>query len=356
MKKAARVFSVVITIVFLLSFFACQSGKVSVEERVTYPYSMKEIFSDNGDERIVDIAMLGSHDSFSDKITKDSPLDVDGTASYLGYKILGGLVKRISKAQKEDAYTQLTCGVRYFDVRISYYDGEYYTKHNKISAPLEDYITETIKFMLENKGEVVIFDMQHVYLGEKTNKEFFSALYNIRYDGASLFDFVSYETVGEKCRQLKDLTYDDVTNKGNKSGVVVLFNGIPKEEQFLNQFYYRDASIRSNWHNKNSESDMFEGIDKEYEFLTENYDAYKDMLRVNQAQMTAQFNLSVLSADLLKYADEFNYKQLQRESFSDYLKVMPIFMVDNATTNYNDFNFDVMEIIATYNMELNNVL
>ena len=72
------------------------------------------------------------------------------------------VVAKWTFTQDTDMWTQLVCGVRYFDMRLSYYpNGEYsfYVNHGDVRiAPLEPYLMALENF-LESTEEIVIFDI-----------------------------------------------------------------------------------------------------------------------------------------------------------------------------------------------------
>ena len=97
----------------------------------------------NMNAKIVDIALLGSHDSFSDGIKYSSKSNTNEggiTNNKIVSTVAKGLVVKMSKAQVCSAKEQLYAGIRYFDVRITKIDGIYYTCHGYLSNKLEIYL------------------------------------------------------------------------------------------------------------------------------------------------------------------------------------------------------------------------
>lgn len=368
MKKAIKIISFTLVALLLLvlilsacvTLFGKYSGKTEIDLDSAIPYQMSEIFKDNGDTLVTDIAMLGSHDSFSNNITAKSKIDPAEKSSYIAFPVVRQITSRFAKAQTQNAYFQAVKGVRYFDVRLSFdQTGTLYTKHALLSEELSENLEKLLSFATKNIGELFVLDFQHVFLNEFTASDLFHEIEEIKFDGKNVFDFVNYDS---SKTPLSSLTYDIATANGTTSGFVLLF----KDETILennqndvyysslkehqNTFYSRDLSIVSTWHNKLSDEDMFDGIDKELARLqSENP---MGVFVVNQAQKTPPIAPSNLFLNLLDLADDFNFKHLQRDNFDAQMQAMPIFMVDNATTDANNFNVDVMKYIKNYNINL----
>lgn len=304
--------------------------------------------------RVVDIAMLGAHDAFSDKITTKSKLNpAETNDSFIGNKTFltfaDGIVTRLSRAQVSNADTLLKKGVRYFDVRIAFVENEYYTTHVFLSDKLETYLKEVIAFLQANPGEFVIFDIQHAYLGYKTFDDLFNYIDSVKVNGLSLLSFVAYDPTNI---ELGALTYGDVTASGG--GAVIL----AKTEQTATMRYhyvYKD-SIRSYWHEKNVKSELIKGIESEYANLAENASEYANMLRVNQAQLTGTFGgdtifNTIFGWSLIDMANGMNKELIKHDNFKKWFKVMPILMVDYADSP--DSNATMNDAVIEYNKGLN---
>lgn len=350
MKFIRRIFLTIILFILVVAVcplsFNFDSPKKNNASNLVY-----ESFKDNQDVYVKDIAMLGAHDAFSSNINLTSKLDPceDGIYSkpVIG-DIIKGLTIRLSKTQLSGSYDLLTHGVRYFDVRLSYVDNEWYTKHVYLSDRLETYVLPMIKFLSENKGEIVIFDIQHAYLQDASYSTLWSYLANLEYNGISLLDFVNYNP---REKSIGELKYRDVTLNGTKSGVIIL----AKDSSSIYHHDY-NSSIRSSWHDKVRDEDMFAGIENEYEYLIENSNSYDDVFVVNQAQKTAQLNEQIVDTlfgwSLIDLANNFNAKLLDHIDFMKWFEVMPILMVDYSDSPKGDFNERVINKIKEYNATL----
>jgi hypothetical protein len=302
------------------------------------------------DTRVVDIAMLGAHDAFSEKITPRSevcPFDTNAFLNSPATTLAPGLLSRLMLAQKSDAAGQLLRGVRYFDVRLTWHNNTWYTQHGLISAPLRDSLVQIIDFLNENPGELIVFDMQHVRHGDNTFDGLWRYMADVTSGGKSLLDFVTYDPFETP---LANLTLGQAARHG--AGVVIL----AKSPMFMNCRHYEyDSSMRSTWHNKIRTREIIDGIQSEYEVLTRNPSLDRDKFRVNQAQTTPNFSglgnsvTSVFSWSLLSRAAGHNVKLLEHENFTDWLAVMPIFMVDFSDSRSGQFNERVIELINAFN-------
>lgn len=316
----------------------------------------------SGDTRIVDIAMLGAHDAFSANIglkSKPDPAESGIVASGLVNKVFKGGLVRVLRAQTSSAAVLLKRGVRYFDVRVSYADGAWYTKHGLLDDLFANHISDVYKFLANNPDEFIIFDVQHIYTGEKTISDFLQYFQSLalKDSGHSLTSFLNYTTNVP----LSELTYYDV--KGPTSGgIVFLLNddgSATYEEQKL--FYARGdgedmtaSLIRSKWHNQTKLQTMIPLIDEEASYLSSL--PHLNFLRVNQAQLTPDYVKDPFGTlwgwSLINIAAKSNRQLLNHANFDGWLKVMPIFMVDFANSNSGQFNKKINEKIIAYNRAL----
>ena len=310
--------------------------------------------------KINEIAMLGSHDSFSDKITSSSAID-PANSGIMGNKVFAAMTKglfvRYSVTQEADALGQLSLGVRYFDIRASLYNGEWWTKHGRLSGKLDDYIKQILQFSSQNDGEVIILDFQHVYYGGLSVNAFFDYLSTVTVEGKSLYDYVPYYA-SEK--PIDSLRYNDVCN-GGKTGLVMLFNcedydyGFEDiDSTYKKYFYDRENDVRSLWHPTCNSKKLIKEIDNETALLNSTT-KYDGKLRINQTQHSFQadgiFN-AIFGWSLLNIADDYNLKLLENSNFNAWLEAMPIFMVDFATSKKGNFNQKVNDAIFKYNENL----
>jgi hypothetical protein len=316
-----------------------------------------------GDPLVVDVAMLGAHDAFSSRITVSSSIDpAEDEGSIVRSKTLSllanGLIFRLSKAQVGDAAMMASKGVRYFDVRLSNIDGEWYAKHALVSDALSYYLTDLIGFLNANPGEFIIFDMQHVYLGNSSYDDLFDYLASFKVERRSLLDYVNFNPA---LHILGSLKYSDVTMGGTRAGVVILAKTPPTH--VLRYHYERgngdkgdSVSIRSVWHNTSSTEKMLKGIRTEYDSLISD-DSHVGMFCVNQSQKTGVYEGSDLFStltgwSLIDLANQLNPLLVSQVDFDSWLNVMPIFMVDYAISSREQFNLMANDAMISHNRRL----
>ena len=368
MKKVFKIIGfVLLTIILILIIFLQVSFDFASKKcNDKYEYVFKDVIT-NMDAKIVNIAMLGSHDSFSDGIkyiSKPNYNEEGITSNKLVNFFAKGLVKKMSKSQVVGAKEQLYAGVRYFDVRVSKVDDIYYTCHGYLSNKLDGYLLEIVEFLESHPGEFIIFDLQHFYnkdgkVGNFDNEEYDKLIDYIKTiktsNGNSLIDFISYDS---NIDSIDSLTYGKVTDNLNKASVIMLgkiydnpyFYFRDKEASYKRTYY---ENIFSLWHETNSLDDLKEEIKEERDYFKVN--DYSNVLRVNQAQRTGfikniKIIKSILSWNLLNMAKRTNKEFIKdKDEFMDYLKYMPIFMVDYVTTNKGNFN----ELANSYIIEFN---
>jgi len=125
------------------------------------------------------LRLLGSHNSGSYAITKDSPFSsqAPGIFSRSGVKVLArSMLAKVcadwAKTQSLNILQQLLGGVRYYDLRIVWerardsFSGRWWIMHTLHSVPLSDAIRDIATFYLSDASraaEVITLDFQHVY-------------------------------------------------------------------------------------------------------------------------------------------------------------------------------------------------
>jgi hypothetical protein len=354
MKKSS-IFKLVL-LVFMVHFMY---GNIELIEESQGQFSrvVQEGINYNQNPMIQDIALLGAHDAFSHDIQLLSPLDPgespDALVSQTPLRFLiGGVFVRYAKAQTVGTQQLLERGVRYFDVRVSFHDDQWVTKHGLISNPLHQYLLPMVSFLNEHPGEFVILDFQHVYLANQTYSDLIASIELMKVNNQSLFDFIHYSTQ----TPIHELTYDDVTQGKTQGGVLLLLN-TPEEESHYHHYsrIAMDGNIRSNWHNTANLNTLMSRIQEEHlaiQALPE-----RTFLSVNQAQRTSDFSLSgitdtLLGWSLITMAKESNARLMQEETWMDWFETMPILMVDFATSNHQGFNVLVNEAMIEYNLTL----
>ncbi|XMB71731.1 hypothetical protein RJI07_06355 [Mycoplasmatota bacterium WC30] len=335
-----------ITFIVLISFVLIINIPIITLSNKTNDVDYSNWMSENLDDeqKVVDIAMLGAHDAFSNEINIFSELDPYESNSIMqGFTgvLIKGFIMRQSLTQVNDAEALLSSGVRYLDIRLTYDEENWLTKHNYISGEFEPIANQITDFLENNKGEFLILDFQHVSGVSYDVSEDYDTFYNM----LNLYGLLDFAYT---VNSLEDLTYGDLTNNGTESKVIIISKFQDSTGMILNY----NSSIRSNW----ADSDDFEYI---VDFLQEEADIvetagieynFRVMQAVSTMQMSGPGILKALTTwSLIERAKDFNAFLLEYESFEELLEYLPIVMVDYSDTNYKEFNENIMKIIIDFN-------
>lgn len=347
-------FTVLLTLNITINFYQ------KTETSNDYSNWMYETLST--DKRIIDIAMLGAHDAFTNEIKYSSEIDYTTAATiqtgFTGSLIRGFSVKQ-SKTQVSSVTDLLVHGVRYFDIRLTYNikTEQWMTAHTYFSTPFDEVLTDIKTFLSDNPGEFLILDLQHVNGVDYTSTAKFNEIVTLFEDS----DILSY-AYNEGNKPLPQITYGDVTQNKTKSGVIILSKFIETNDSF---WYYGDT-IRSNWANTDNETMLYQFLTEEASLIASgsaktgnqiaDYEGISSLngFRVMQAVLTMQMNgegiiEAISSWSLLAKARKFNPNLIQHEDFLVWLQTMPIVMVDYSDSNYLGFNDEIMEIVIESN-------
>jgi hypothetical protein len=307
-----------------------------------YSNWMSETLEDN--KRVLDIAMLGAHDSFSNEINIFSKIDPYGTDSIMegvtGFLVKGFITKQ-SVTQISDAEILLKSGVRYLDIRLSYFENTWYTKHNYLSGDFQPIAEQITEFLDANAGEFLVLDFQHISGVDYSNLDDYNVFVQMLDD----YGILDYAYI---VNDLSTLTYGQLTNGGTEAKVIIITKFEDSSSKVLNY----DVSIRSNWADSDDFDYVISFLEAEANSI-KNDDVY-DNFRVMQAVTTMKMSgpgiiNAITSWSLINRAKNFNTYLLENEGFEDLLSELPIIMVDYANTNSQNFNDNIMEIIMDFN-------
>lgn len=338
--------------------------------------------------RIIDLALLGSHDSFTHLITKKSTVaeKAPKIARFISGTLLKNFTMRYSKSQLVGAYAQLMAGVRYFDVRLHYANNTFMTKHFLTSGLFADFLKEILKFLAENKGEVVVFRFYNKKYRDIGQPYLIDFLKKVSYNGKTLLDYLHYKTrdaghfdtagltdtpyKAEKLNilsdydksqgiYLTDLRYNDVTKNGTESGIV-MYGWERKEDEEIPSLFYADGYEKAKWLNTSVISEAFAKMDKEVKIIFDYKDITNHLFRVNQANLTMSIKTlkqiwhTLKGHSLINMAAKFNPIFIECKNFDTYLSAMPCVWVDFVTCNINDFNNKINNKLIAFNKKLCN--
>ena len=348
------IFTVLLSLNITINFYR------KVETKIDYSNWMLETLTD--DKRIIDVAMLGAHDAFTNQIRYSSEIDFT-TAATIQTGITGSLIRGFSVKQSKTQVSSVTelleHGVRYFDIRLTYNirSEKWMTAHTYFSTPFEEVLEDINRFLESHPGEFLVIDIQHVNGIDYSSTEKFNQI-------LTLFEETNVlaRAYQEGIKPLNQITYGDITQNQTQAGVIILSKFIETDASI---WYYGDT-IRSSWANTDSDLAL-------YQFLTEeanqislgnaktgnqiaDYEGINatNGFRVMQAVLTMQMNgegiiEAISSWSLLAKARKLNPAILEQPEFMTWLTNMPIFMVDYSDSNYLAFNDLIMEILIDVN-------
>ena len=318
------------------------------------------------------IYMLGSHDSCTCDINTKSKPDENAGFGMKIMEVLGkGYFIRYAKTQTVGAYDQLMQGSRYLHIKYSFTDGDWYSTHSITSGKMAGYIMDILKYMSEQTGEIVILNFHPCGFNGHTMAQFHEWLGTIKYNDKTIYDYVYYSEVdvfndnNGKLR-LSQLRYNDITQNGTKSGLVLIdtrdYKHMVKEEEgaentYTNKFFDLDTNAKNEWHNRNSNKALIKGIQETAESIKEDSNA-KNLLRINQTQHALgakgfdDFISSLFGCSLLHLAEKYNVQLIEDERLDFWLDTMPIFSVDFVNSNVGSFNERINKIIIDKNKDL----
>ena len=328
--------------------------------------------------RLVDIAMLASHDSVTAGLEPDAPVDYYDRGQIVGKvaPLTRGLQYRFAKTQSVGLDVQLRQGARLFHIKYTDFEGEWYATHTLLSKKVETYILQVLEYLAtpEAKGEIVLLLLHPIYFGEGVTLDtFHNWLANVKLDGKNIYDYVNYGATntfdkdGAEGVRIGDLRYNDLTENGTKAGVVLFDRRESKlwsedmegtaTDQYMSKFFDMDSNATHKWHSRNGYNTMTKLIDEQATLIAES-DEWDNKLRMNQAQPAfsvggiSDLFVDLFSWNLTNHSIRYNAKIIDHEDFDKWLSIMPVFQVDFVNSEYGDFNNKVNAKITAYNQKL----
>ena len=298
------------------------------------------------DTLLVETKMLGAHDAFSSEINYTSPPDVSADKIMTGLPgaLLKGYLIKQSVTQKTDVNGLLKNGVRYLDIRLTYDNDTWVTKHNFVSSDFIKIADDLVTYLNTYQGEFLILDFQHIdgldYNSDTDYQTFLKML-----EDTTLLD---YQYVDSN-KSLGEITYQEITNNKTTSKIII----IDKFTKQNKETYSYNETIRSSWANTDNFANTVTFLNDEASYIkstTTLDDSFKVMQAVLTTQMTPKGIVdSLVSWSLIARAEDFNNYLINNEAFDDLMEVLPIIMVDYANCNTNDFVDNIMEKIIEAN-------
>ena len=212
-----------------------------------------------------------------------------------------------------------------------------------------------------------------MYYGENgTITELADFVMSVSLNGKTLKDYIFYDSAntfntyrGDGVR-IGDLRYNDVTNNGQSSGVVLLntpdddleFASVySKENENSKYFFDEDANAFHTWHKRFNSDALLDKIRETSKKISDNKERYSSYLRVNQTQGSitgnaADWGYFVSRWSLIDFANKHNPRVIADPDFDEWLKNMPIVLCDYMNCNADNFNARLNEKIRAYNVKL----
>lgn len=321
--------------------------------------------------RYIDTAFLGSHDSFSSLLEKKGRTE-EGVSSVMTtfMPVIGNYAYRFGITQTVGIYEQLMQGARFLQIKVTFYENEWYASHTVLSGKIETHITEILRYLSseETKGEIVGVLFQPIYMGNRSFGDMREYISSIRYDGKNLYDYVNYDDADEfndgDGLSISDIRYNDITCRGQKAGVILFerrdehYKDTWDKDLHKYPYYYDlDKNALHVWHQSSNTKKLEKSIEKTYKNINST-DEYNDMLRINQTQAclsvktAADLCSDITAGSLLKIAKKHNLSLIERADFFDMLRAMPVFQVDYLTSTDENFNARINALIREYNETL----
>lgn len=379
-KRVIVAISVVSTIILaLLIFLAAVLAPSSLGvEQGELDYAYGRVLADidgitDVNPRYIDLAFLGSHDSFSYLLEKNGRVEEGVTPAMTKLMpLIGNYAYRFGITQTVGIFDQLMQGARFLQIKVTFYENEWYASHTVLSGKIETHITEILRYLSleESKGETVGILFQPVYMGNHSFGDLREYIASIRYDGKNIYDYVHYDNADEfndgNGLSVSDIRYNDITCCGREAGVVLFerrdeHHGEAWDIDLHKYPYYYDLDKNALhvWHQSSNTKKLEKGIEDTY-IMINSTDEYENMLRINQTQAclsvksAADLGSDITAGSLLKIAKTHNLKLIEREDFFDMLRAMPVFQIDYLTSTDENFNARVNALIREYNESLMN--
>lgn len=343
--------SIVVLVFFTLTQLAVPTFTTS--GFIDHSTFLRECARDNPsftDVPLTEISLLGSHDALSDEIDLWSmPNSSEDNLVNNGWlRIFGkGAIVRYARAQNDSIYNQLKAGVRYMDIRVTNIDGVFYNSHGLVSSTFKDNLLKILKFLDENPGEFILMHICKFYEGTSNSEQLKDLMESVRYNNKNVFDYIHYDS---SFTEFRDLTYNVLTDSGNKAGVCLFADSGQVNVSPFNQFNMSHCD--SHWHNTINEPRMTEEM---VSYAAIGKSLGSDYLRIDQAQQTPNLNEiweTFLGWSLLSMARIHNNNVVNRSDIMDILDGLPIYMCDYSTCNCNGFNSKIISLMYQRNISL----
>ncbi|MFA8449947.1 MAG: hypothetical protein ACEPOW_04570 [Bacteroidales bacterium] len=225
--------SVFFALFSLCLFFSCENpSKLDKEHNIDTKDWMADVFGENQNLKLNDIAIPGTYYSLTYQITPDSPYATDSISEWtlsvqkeVGREVLAAF----SMNQNLDVKEQLRQGIRYFDFRLESYESTIFSFHNFLSSEIEPVLDEFSHFAANHPKEIVFIDLKKVNVEPPLYGELLQLI---------------IDRLGRHIVQVSDINPDStVKNLWNKGVSVVLLSSYPPQTLRQEKMIFN----RDNW-------------------------------------------------------------------------------------------------------------
>lgn len=241
------------------------------------------------------IPMLATHDSGSYAIKEDSPFcrgeAIAGRVS-INFEYLEQNSRKVNltKTQPENLLKQLNYGVRYFDIRVCYYNGQFYTNHYYLSDNYTNVVPQITEFLKLHPRELVILDFDKHLYAESSVTGYLDGKEMDLFITTLNENFKPFIVSPKKIKELPVTLYSKLLQHGN---LVLLTSNPYLLKNYSNLFFDRNRNVDSRWANQ-ADADLLMNYLEKNVIPTWDSPRYRSKLKVLQSQVTMPNNWEML--------------------------------------------------------------
>jgi len=290
-----------------------------------------------GSKRLNQIAIPGTHNSATHSFSRASKYAADkpGLVKYRPPWPVSSVIAQWSKTQARTIIQQLHDGIRYFDFRVGYQGGEFYTCHGMNGDTIRDILHTFVEFATTYPREVFILDFNHFYkMGPAEHEELTKQIRDLI--GDKLWPF-----------EHADATLDEAFNL-RVGPIVVIYH---KPEGHKHSFYPNSA-IWAPWPN----TDKIPQLQEKLQESLLKFDRESKQLFVSQCILTPSVDtvlrgFSRCTWSLFGMAERLNQEVVEWVGKFHQSRPLNIVMVDHYhTCNIVDL---IVKLNFSHNVHLN---
>lgn len=238
------------------------------------------------DKPLNQLILPGTHDSGTYQLTNEIAKNQDisdkiNKLKYIGVGfIVNSVIKKWSKTQDKNIYDQLKSGVRYLDLRLSYWDdkNDFYVTHGLFGPKFSDVAAQISRFLNENPKEILVIQIGDMnYLGVESKAQS---------NQEKLIKFIESTFKGKLAQKSKIAGPISMVRDFWKNGYQIFL--IYKDKEMSNQsdvLWHRKSVIDNYWPNVDNADQLKKKLDEHMNKRTANNNGEK--FYVVQSQVTA---------------------------------------------------------------------